>query len=110
MHWFAWWKLSIPKSKGGMGFRDLHCFNLTLLAKQCWRLLAEPTSLCARVLRAKYFPNGDILNCTLKKGSSFTWQSLWVGVQAFKHGHIRRVGDGSKIDIWEDPWIPGCLS
>ena len=92
MHWFAWWKMCVPKEKGGMGFRDLHCFNLALLAKQCWRLLCEPNSLCARVLRAKYFPDGDLLNCGLKKGSSYTWQSLWSGIQSFKRGHIWRVG------------------
>jgi hypothetical protein len=79
MHWFAWWKMCVPKSNRGMGFRDVHCFNLALLAKQCWRLLAEPDSLCARLLRAKYFPDVDLLNCSLKKGSSYTWQSLWSG-------------------------------
>jgi hypothetical protein len=44
----------IQKNEGGMGFRDFHSFNLAMLAKQSWRLITEPTSLCARVLRAKY--------------------------------------------------------
>jgi hypothetical protein len=97
--------MCVGKKQGGMGFRDLHCFNLAMLAKQVWRLIAEPDSLCARVLRAKYFPSGDILNCKLKKGSSYTWQSIWAGIQTFKRGHIWRVGDGTQINIWDDPWI-----
>jgi hypothetical protein len=59
-----------------MGFRDIHCFNLALLGKHVWRILSEPDSLCARVLKGKYFPSGDLVNGPLKKGSSFTWQSI----------------------------------
>ena len=98
-------KMCIPK-KGGMGFSDFHCFNLALLAKQVWRLLCEPDSLCARVLKAKYYPSSDLLNVELKKGASYTWQSIWAGIQTFKKGCIWRVGSGDSINIWDDPWIP----
>ena len=66
IHWQQWWKLCMPKNKGGMGFRDLQSFNLAMLAKQVWRLMAEPESLCALVLRPKYYPNGDLLNAKPK--------------------------------------------
>jgi hypothetical protein len=73
MHWKAWWKICIPKKSGGMGLRYIHCFNMAMLAKQVWRLLSAQESLCARVLRAKYYPDGRLLNVQLKSGSSYTW-------------------------------------
>jgi hypothetical protein len=66
--------LCISKIRGGIGFRDLESFNLALLAKQVWRLLFEPNSLWARVLRAKYCPDGKLLNAkpTLLLGKAFS--------------------------------------
>ena len=74
-----------------MGFRDLESFNRALLAKQVWRLLLEPESLCARVLRARYYPDGKLLNAKQKSGSSYTWQSILAGLEYFKKGYIWRV-------------------
>ena len=54
-----------------MGFKDLESFNLALLAKQIWRQLLELDSLCARVLRARHYPDGKLINAKLKSGSSY---------------------------------------
>jgi hypothetical protein len=58
MHWFTRWRMCIPKKMGGMGFRDPNSFNVAMVVKQVWRLINRPDSLCAQVLRAKYYSNG----------------------------------------------------
>ena len=45
VHWLSWSKLCMPKSMGGIGFRELHSFNLAMLAKQGWRLMKNTHSL-----------------------------------------------------------------
>jgi hypothetical protein len=62
MHWVSWDILVRPKPHGGMGFRDMRVFNQALLARQAWRLIQRPDSLCARVLRAKYYPQGNLID------------------------------------------------
>jgi hypothetical protein len=55
------------------------------------------------VLRAKYYPNGDILKAGPKNGSSFTWQSILAGWSTFKRGFIWRVGSGQKNQYMARP-------
>ena len=71
--------MCIPKKEGGMGFRDIHGFNLALLAKQAWRLIDNSDSLCALLLKAKYFPDEDLMNATLKNKASYTCMPEYYG-------------------------------
>jgi hypothetical protein len=105
VHWEAWDTLTNPKSFGGMGFRDPKCFNQALLARQGWRLLHKPNSLCARLLKAKYYPNGNLLDTVFNKYSSSSWKGVEYGLELLKKGIIWRVGNGNSIRIWRDNWI-----
>jgi len=96
------------KSKlfGGMGFRNLHAFNLALLAKQWWRILTNPNSLVAQVYKAKYFPYDDILSAKIGNNPSYTWRSIHNSLVILKEGTRWRVGNGKRIHIWDDRWLP----
>jgi hypothetical protein len=93
-----------------MGFRDFVIFNQAMLGKQCWRLITESNSLCALVLKGRYFPNSDFLSAENTRSSSFTWRSILFGRELVLKGLRWGVGDGSKIKIIGDNWIPGLPS
>jgi hypothetical protein len=106
IHWIGWEKLTRSKMEGGLGFRDIHFFNMAMFAKQGRRLVHNPDSLCARVLKAKYYPEGDVLKAVPSQNMSYTWRSILEGLDVLKAGLIWRVGDGSNINIWQDPHLP----
>jgi hypothetical protein len=64
------------KDIGGLGFREMDCFNVVMLAKQGWRLLKFPESLAERVMREKYYPGTDFMKSNLGKRPSFAWRSI----------------------------------
>lgn len=62
--WIAWNKITASKRDGGLGIRDMMAFNKALLAKQAWKLITCPSSLLARVYRAKYYRKTEFLEGT----------------------------------------------
>ncbi|CAL1396661.1 unnamed protein product [Linum trigynum] len=97
--------LNDPKSEGGLGFQNFHLFNLSLLAKQCWRLLNEPEALWVRVLRGLYFPNGVFSSSRKGSSSSWIWESFCYAKQALDIGAIRVIGSGENTWFHKDPWV-----
>lgn len=45
-----------------------------------------------------------------KPGISYSRRSIVRGLEALKEGLIWRVGDGTRINIWSDPWIPNKVT
>ena len=106
MAWVSWEKLCTPKAEGGMGFRDLKAFNLALLAKQGWRILKNPNSLVHRVYKVKYFAKDLFLHAQLGLRPSYAWRSIMAANEVIVKGYRWNIGNGQRVNIWDDQWIP----
>ncbi|OVA05646.1 hypothetical protein BVC80_7951g5 [Macleaya cordata] len=64
-----------------------------------WRLMKHPTTLWAKILKAKYFPNTNPLDPHIKKIGSWIWGCIRKGLDNVKKYHIWEVGNGSMINV-----------
>jgi hypothetical protein len=102
--------VSIVVKVAGLGYRDLHIFNLAMLARQGWRILQNPDSLCAQILCAEYGVNGSLMEAKEKAGISYSWRSIVRGIKALNKGLIWRIGDGTQVRKWADAWIAAGIT
>ena len=89
-----------------MGFRDLHVFNLIMLAKQAWCLIHNNWSLFYRVYKARYSPNTSFLDAELGNNPSFVWRSLLAAKDIIHTGSRWTIGDGRNVSVASHSWLP----
>lgn len=106
-HWVSWQTMTQPKGMGGLGFKDFELFNPAMLPRQAWRLLQNPETLSAQLLKSIYFPNSGILQASLGSHPSQVWRAIVEGRDVLKQVLIRRVGNGNMTHIWNDNWLQG---
>ncbi|XP_074326484.1 putative mitochondrial protein AtMg00310 [Apium graveolens] len=104
--WITWKKLCVSKEFGGLGLKELKKFNTAMLAKQGWRLLLEANPLVSTVMKAKYYPQADILNADLGNNPSYVCRGIVAALEVLKSGARRRIGNGENTLVWRDPWLP----
>ena len=110
IHWINWGKLCTPKNRGGVGFRDIHAFNLVILAKQVWRLIHGTHSLFYRVYKARYFPTYSFMEAELGCNPSYVWRSLLNARELIRVGSLWKIGDGCSVGIQTHKWLPHTLT
>ena len=76
VHWVKWERLCKAKEVGGLGFKEIEKFNDSLLAKQVWRMINNPSSLSHCVFKARFFPNCSILDAKDSSIGSYAWKSI----------------------------------
>ncbi|KAJ9188031.1 hypothetical protein P3X46_003431, partial [Hevea brasiliensis] len=98
-HNIADWKEKLLSKKG----KEVLLIAVTkaILVYAGWRVISNPNSLLARVLKGKYFPHTSFLNATLGSNPSWGWRSILWGRQ------VRwQVNNGNLIMCKHEMWIP----
>lgn len=103
--WVAWQKLCKDKEMGGLGFHDIEKFNQSLLAKQAWRIWERPSSLVARILKARYFPRSSFMDGAIGRRPSYAWRSIMHGRDLLEKGLLKEIGNGEGTKVWLDNWV-----
>lgn len=69
-----------------MGFRNIHCFNMAMLAEQGWRLLTATNTRFAKLFKAKCFRNKDFMDASLGRRPGYVWKSINASISLLKNG------------------------
>jgi hypothetical protein len=56
--------------------------------------------------RSAVVPNGNFLDTVFRQDASPSWRGIEHGLELLKEGMIWRVGNGERINIWRDNWLP----
>ncbi|XP_074277375.1 putative mitochondrial protein AtMg00310 [Silene latifolia] len=110
IHWCSKEFLSRPVGEGGLGFRNIGCFNQALLAKSAWRILCIPGSLISKVIGPKLGVQDDILfknRWKAPQASSWALKSLVWGSDLIYNNIAWTIGSSSRLNAWKSKWIEG---
>ncbi|XP_041000305.1 uncharacterized mitochondrial protein AtMg00310-like [Juglans microcarpa x Juglans regia] len=110
IHWKSWGKMGENKKGGRMGFRDVNMFNKAMLAKQGWMLQHNVNSMAAKIFKEKYYKQSQFIEAKLGYKPSFMWRSLLDAQDLIKIGMVWSVGNGRRISIWNDKWLPNSVN
>lgn len=69
-------------------------------------IAAKRDNLCMNILRAKYKISNNWLRSDPPTRASPTWRAIEQAKKVVVKGACYSTGDGTSINIWEDPWVP----
>uniref|UniRef100_A0A0A8YMZ7 Reverse transcriptase zinc-binding domain-containing protein n=1 Tax=Arundo donax TaxID=35708 RepID=A0A0A8YMZ7_ARUDO len=99
-----WEAVCRPKDQGGLGIINTRLMNECLLVKWIWKICSNNQDIWCGLLKAKYFPHGNLFKSKVMGGSQF-WKGLHKVKHLFKWGASYIVGNGKCISFWDDIWI-----
>ena len=102
-----WTRICRSKKKGGLGVKNLHRQNVSLLCKWWWKLETQ-TGLWQSIVSAKYLRNKIVASVTSRVTDSPCWKALMKVKDTYFAGRNLILKKGNLVRFWKDPWLDGC--
>lgn len=100
--WVSWEDLTLPKSLGGLGFRDIQAFNQALLAKIDWRLITAPHCMFSRIILGKYCHKTSFQKKAPSSCISHGWRGILKGRDLLLQHLGKAIENGESTHLWSD--------
>ncbi|XP_062080565.1 uncharacterized protein LOC133785332 [Humulus lupulus] len=85
LHLSSWEQVYLPKSMGGIGFKEGSKWNATLMAKYIWAISTKQDSLWVKWVETIYLKGKKFLLYSLQSNVSWYWRKLIKLRDAFSH-------------------------
>ncbi|KAI5419854.1 hypothetical protein KIW84_043853 [Lathyrus oleraceus] len=99
IHWASWDKLAYAKCVGGLGFRGVGDFNVSLLGKYVWRPLTGGPLLMQHIFQSKYYSRGTIKEAQLGYSLSYARRNMFGARELVLGGSRWRARNGKNQSI-----------
>ena len=99
-----WTRVCSSKRIGGLGIKDLHKQNISLLIKWWWKLEIKD-GLWQQIILARYFKNKTVANIRSRFSDSPCWKAIMKVKETYMAGRAGKVNSGNLARVWHEPWI-----
>ncbi|XP_074301479.1 uncharacterized protein LOC141632875 [Silene latifolia] len=72
----SWEKICRPKKQGGLGFRDLHTWNIATIGMYVWWVQQKTDHLWVRWVHAVYIKSAQWMDYEPHSGASWAWRKI----------------------------------
>ncbi|XP_050211423.1 uncharacterized protein LOC126661614 [Mercurialis annua] len=104
----SWEDISKQKSEGGLGVKNIHVWNKAAITKHIWQIYNSPDSLWVKWIKINKIKDRSFWKVNCNDKASWIWRGILKIRPDARKVIDYRMGDGSRTEFWNDPWIQGC--
>lgn len=80
---------------------------MAMICMQAWKLITNPNAPMPRLLKAKYFPQGDYFSVGISHNPNYVWCEIYSLKDVLRRGFKWSIGSSESILVRHHPWLSG---